>query len=403
LVALQLALATILLVGAGLLTHSFVKLSTVNKGYDSSRVVALQLLFPDEYSIERRAQTIDTLLRRLRQISDVQSAGFARHGMLIGEELLIGTFVPPGRTLEQMRSDPAPPRVRSVSEGFLRAMGTPVLAGREFTTGDTATRAPVIVISRSIARQYFGAANPIGQFVNWYVGETPVQTEVVGVVEDVRQESLSDEAYPEIYVHYRQLLSLMERWPEYTPRQNEWAIGFLSFAIRTNGDPAAAVPTIRQLVGAVDPNIGIDAIVPMTRLVGGSIARERFYAVMMGAFAGVSALLAAIGVYGLLAYIVIQRTQEIGTRMALGAQRAQVMALVLRRGLTLATVGIAVGLVGAAAGARLLRGMLFGVTPFDPTTFMTVSLMFGLVAMVASYVPARRATAVDPVVALKSE
>jgi putative ABC transport system permease protein len=195
----------------------------------------------------------------------------------------------------------------------------------------------------------------------------------------------------------------MEDWPEYTQRQHEWAIGLLSFAVRTKGDPAAAVPTIRRLVTAVDSNVGIDAIVPMRRLVGSAVARERFYAVLMGVFAGMSALLASIGVYGLLAYIVIQRTQEIGTRMALGAQRIQVLALVLRRGLTLATIGITVGLVGAIAGTRLLDGLLFGINPLDPTTFIAVAFLFGALAIVASYIPARRATAVDPVVALKSE
>jgi putative ABC transport system permease protein len=177
----------------------------------------------------------------------------------------------------------------------------------------------------------------------------------------------------------------------------------LSFAVRTKGDPAAAVPTIRRLVTAVDSNVGIDAIAPMRRLVGSAVARERFYAVLMGVFAGMSALLASIGVYGLLAYIVIQRTQEIGTRMALGAQRIQVLALVLRRGLTLATIGITVGLVGAIAGTRLLDGLLFGINPLDPATFIAVAFLFGALAILASYIPARRATAVDPVVALKSE
>lgn len=226
---------------------------------------------------------------------------------------------------------------------------------------------------------------------------------VVGVVEDVRQESLADEPYPEVYVDYRQLLFLMQGWPEYRQRQNEWAIGFLSFAVRTSGDPASAVPAIRQVVSAVDPNIGIDAITPMERLVAGSVARQRFYAVMLGVFAGVAGLLAAIGIYGVLAYLVVQRTQEIGIRMALGAQRGQVLALVLRRGLILTIVGIALGLIGAAAGTRLLDRMLFGITPLDPKTFLAVAVIFGLVTTLASYLPARRATRLDPLVALRSE
>jgi putative ABC transport system permease protein len=399
----QLGMATILLVAAGLLIHSFVRLSGNNKGYDASNVVALQLLFPDQYSTARKTETIATMLGRLRQLPGVRAAGFARHGVLIGEELTIGTFVPPGRTLDEMRSDPERPRVRSVSDGFLTAMGVPILDGRELETGDVANAAPVIVINRSAARRFFESARAVGQVVNWYVSDTSVQMTVVGVVEDVRQESLAQETFPEVYVDYRQFLSLLEKWPEYTRRQNEWAIGFLSFAIRTGDAPASVIPAIRRLTGSVDPNIGIDALVPMTRLVASSMARQRFSAVMLGAFAGVAAVLAAIGIYGVLAYLVVQRTSEIGIRMALGAQRAQVLALVLRKGLILTAIGITLGLIGAVAVTRVLQGMLFGITPLDPQTFLGVAVMFGLVTTFASYVPARRATKVDPVVALRSE
>lgn len=177
----------------------------------------------------------------------------------------------------------------------------------------------------------------------------------------------------------------------------------LSFAIRTDGAPESLVPTIRRLIGGVDPNVGIDALVPMTHLVASSVARERFSAVMLGAFAGVAGVLAAIGIYGVLAYLVVQRTREIGIRMALGAQRAQVVALVLRKGLILTTIGITLGLIGAGAVTRVLQGMLFGITPLNPQTFLAVAVMFGLVTMFASYVPARRATKVDPMVVLRSE
>jgi putative ABC transport system permease protein len=259
-------------------------------------------LFPDQYSTVRKAETIATMLARLRQLPGVRAAGFSRHGVLIREELTIGTFVPLGRALDEMRSDPQKPRVRSVSDGFLTAMGVPLLDGRELETGDVANAAPVIVINRSAGRRFFGSARAVGQVVNWYVGDAPVQMTVVGVVEDVRQESLGQETFPEIYVDYRQFLSLLERWPEYARHQNGWAIGFLSFAIRTGSTPESVIPSIRRLTGAVDPNIAIDALVPMTRLVAGSLARQRFSAVMLGAFAGVAGVLAAIGIYGLLAF-----------------------------------------------------------------------------------------------------
>jgi putative ABC transport system permease protein len=403
LVVAQLAMATVLLVGAGLLMRSFVRLSTNDKGYDASQVVALQLLFPDQYSTARKAETVGTMLTRLRQLPGVRTAGFARHGMLIGESLFVGTFVPPGQTLDEVRSDPVRTQVRSVSDGFLTAMDVPLLDGREFAPTDDAAAPPVIVINRTAARRLFGSTRAVGQSVNWYVGSTPVQTTVIGVVEDVRQESLAQQTFPEIYVDYRQLLAALEPWPQFRRNQNELAIGFLSFAIRTDHDPASLIPTIQRLVGVVDPNVGIDALVPMTRLVADSLARQRFATILLGAFAIAAGLLAAIGIYGVLAYLVAQRTSEIGIRMALGAQHTQVLILVLRKGLILTSIGIVLGLIGATTVTRLLQKMLFGVTPFDPTTFVAVGVLFAIVTTVASYVPARRATRVDPLIALKSE
>jgi putative ABC transport system permease protein len=302
-----------------------------------------------------------------------------------------------------MRAATPKPRVRSISDGFLSAMGVPLLDGREFLPDDVATAPPVIVINRSAARELFGSARAVGQPVAWYVGREPVQITVAGVVEDVRQESLKQTTFPEVYVDYRQFLALTERWPEHRARQNEWAIGFLSFAIRTSQPPESVVPAIRRLVETADPDAGIDALVPMSQLVAGSLARERFSAVVLGGFAGVAAALAAIGIYGVLAYLVVQRTSEIGIRMALGARRGQVLALVLRKGLALTAVGVTLGLMSAAGATRLLQGMLFGITPLDPQTFVAVALVFGVVTTCASYVPARRATKVDPMIALRTE
>jgi putative ABC transport system permease protein len=399
----QLALATVLLTGAGLLIHSFWRITGASKGYDPSRVVALQLLLPDQYSTPRKAETIDTMLARLRQLSGVSAVGFARHGVLLGEELTIGTFVPLGKRVEEMRTRPARPRVRSVSDGFLTAMGVPVLDGRDFRSDDASTGQPAVVLNRSAARDLFGTARAVGQPLDWYVGDTPVQVIVTGVVEDVRQESLIQDTFPEIYVHYRQFLSLMERWPDLTRRQNEWAIGFTSFAIRTESAPASVVPAIHRLVETVDPQVGIDALVPMTQLVAGSVARQRFSAVVLGSFAAVASALAALGVYGVLAYLVAQRTSEIGIRMALGARSGQVLMSVLRNGLLLATAGISLGIVAATAFTSVLEGMLFGVTALDGRTFAAVALLFGFVTILASYIPARRAARVNPMIALRNE
>jgi putative ABC transport system permease protein len=398
----QLVLATILLVGAGLLISSFSRLSSFDKGYDPDPVLAFNLLLPDSYSSARKGETIETLLHRLRANPGVRAAGFARHGLLIGEELFIGRWVPRGRTLDEMRD--ARIRVRSVSDGFLTAMGVPVIDGRDLSPGDGASAPPVIVVNRTMASRYF-AGNPVGQIVDWHLDKLVLQATVAGVVEDIRQETATDELMPEVFVDYRQYMNAEAiAKPGNAERiQNEGAIGFLSFALRASGDPSTLVPAVRETVTALDPNIGIDAIAPMSDLEASAVSRERFYAVILGVFAAVAAILAAIGIYGVLAYAVAQRTQEIGVRMALGAQRRQVMALVMRRGLLLTAIGLSAGLIGAAASARYLESMLFGIQPLDAWTFLQVAVAFTIVAMLASYLPARRATTVDPVVALRHD
>ena len=214
----QLLMATVLLVGAGLLAHSFVKLSTVERGYDPSNVLAFQLVFPPDYSIARKTSTIEALLARLRAMPGVTSAGFTRAGVLIPEEIFVGTFVPRGRTLDEMRADPTHPRLRPVSHGYLTAIGARVLDGRELAAADAAPAPPAIVISRIVARRYFGAGSPVGQFVDWHVGKAPaVQLQVVGVVEDVRNESPGHEPNPDIFIDYRQLLALQQRWGDSPP------------------------------------------------------------------------------------------------------------------------------------------------------------------------------------------
>jgi putative ABC transport system permease protein len=366
-------------------------------------VLAFNLLFPDQYSVTRKAETIGALLTRVRSAPNIRSAGFSRHGLLIGEEIMLGTFVPPGRSLEEMRSSRT--RFRAVSDGYLTAMGVPVLDGRDLNPADEAGASPVIVMNRAAARQYFGGAPAVGQLVDWHFinNGQAVQMRVVGVVEDLRQESPTDDVFPEVFVDYRQALFLFDKWGQKPGRQDQFAIGFVSFALRTIGDPALAVPLVREAVNDVDPNVGVEALVPMTRLAASAVAPQRFYAVMLALFAGVAGVLAAIGIYGVLTFAVIQRTQEIGIRMAIGAQRTQVLTDILRKGFLLTGIGITAGLAGAALGTRFLQSLLFGITPLDPQTFIAVSLVFALVATFASYLPARRATRVDALVALRNE
>ena len=398
----QLVMATVLLVAAGLLAHSFIKLATVEKGYDPRHVLAFQLVMPAEYATTRKAETIETLLQWLRAKPDIESAGFAYSGILLGIQDTVGFFVPPGRSLDDMRMDLDKPRLKSLSRGYLEAAGVTLVAGRLIEERDGPPSMPAVVLNRKAASRYFGEGNPVGSFLEWRTGtDSPTTVQVIGVIDDIRQNSPEREAYGEIFMDYRQVLALHQAWGFATGRVEQISFGFLSFALRTKRDPVDAIPIVREAVSALDRNLGIDAIVPLERLVASSVARQRFYAVLLSVFAGVAGLLAAIGIYGVLAYAVVQRTQEIGVRMALGAERRQVLALVLRRGLLLTFIGVAIGLVGAAAGARSLQSMLFGIQPLDAETFASVGGAFAIVALLASYLPARRATKVDPIVALR--
>ena len=400
----QLALATTLLVGAGLLATSFVTLAAVEKGYDPANVLAFQLVLPGEYPTARKAASIEGILGAVRAIPGVTAAGFAYAGILVGVQDTVGSFVPAGHTLDVISKDQTRPRLKSLSAGYLEAAGVRLLGGRLLAARDSANAPPVIVINETVRRRYFGESNPVGTFVDWHGGRgDPVRVQVVGVIADVRQGALDREPYAEIFMDYRQVIAIQERWGAPKAMIDQLAFGFMSFAMRTRGRPVDAIPIVRRAIARVDPNAGLDAIVPLERLVANSVARQRFYAVMLGVFSGVAALLAAIGIYGVLAYAVVQRTQEIGLRMALGAGRQQLLTLVLRRGLLFAAIGIALGLAGAAAGTRYLQTMLYGIEPLDTRTFVGVAVAFAAVAALASYVPARRATQVDPVVALRAE
>ena len=399
----QMVMATVLLVGAGLLAHSFVRLMRTDLGYTTRNILEFQLLLPDTYPVAKKAAAVTEMLTRLRAVPGVTAAGFSRHGILIGEELMIGNLVPPGRDLEEMRKETMA-RVRSVSPGFITAIEMRLLRGREFLDSDGPAAPFVMVLNQSAAKKYFGSEDAaVGQQLDWYLAKTGVPFQVVGVVGDIRNESPARESKPEVFVDYRQMIARFERDNEPPGRTNEAAIGLQSFVVRTAGDPRRFVPLVREVVRGLDPAIGVDSIEPADRLLAASVARQRFYATLLAVFAVVAAALAAIGVYGVLAYSVVARTQEIGVRMALGAQRSQVLGLILRRGLALAALGVALGVVAAAGAARYLQSMLFGIDALDPLTFVAVALGFTTIALLASYLPARRATRVEPVVALRCE
>jgi putative ABC transport system permease protein len=403
LVAGQVATATMLLVGAGLLVNSFGRLVRVDPGWNASGLLTFYLVIPQEYTTQRKAMLIDELLVELRRTPGVQAAGFTYAGPLLGLIDHFGVFVPPGRTPEEMRGIPDAPQIRSVSHDFLQTMGVRLLAGRWLEPRDDGGAPPVIVINRSLARRFFGSEDPVGQMVRLDGRMDLPPQQVVGVVDDLRQARLDQEPAPQFFVDYRQVLALTQARQMPVPAQERLAFGFLSFVVRTDGDPARLISPVRSLIGRVDSNVGIDAMLPMEQLVASSLTRQRFYAAVMGVFAAIAVLLSAVGIYGVLAYAVGQRTREFGVRTALGARSRDVLALVLHQGLLLTGMGISIGLVGAIALTRYLEGMLYGVQPLDPPTYVAVAALFTAVTSIASYLPARRATRIDPVTALRYE
>jgi putative ABC transport system permease protein len=275
--------------------------------------------------------------------------------------------------------------VRAVDPEYFRTMRIPVLRGESLSRLHAAGTPRAVVITESTARAWFGGADPIGQHVLMPWGDT-LRGRIVGVVGDVHHAAL--DSLPRTTVYWA-----MAQFPS----------SFMTVVLRANGDPLRAVPSIRETVRRIDPGLPLADLKPMSEYVGDSVARRRFFTTTLGVFAAVALVLAMVGLYGALAFSVSQRTQEIGVRVALGAQRDAVLRMVLREGLRVTLFGLAAGAVTAFAATRVLSTMLFGVGPRDLTTFGVTAVALVLIAVVASYVPARRALAVDPVEALRRE
>jgi putative ABC transport system permease protein len=403
LLAGQVAMATVLLVGAGLVVGSFGRLVRLDPGWHAPGLLTFYLAMPQEYDTDRRAVVVGRLLEELRTIPGVAGAGFTYAGPLLGLVDGYGVFVPPGKTAQEMGDNPDNPELRSVSHAFLETMGATLIAGRWLEPGDDAGAPPVLIVNRTVARRLFAGQDPVGQLVHFDGRMDLPPQRIVGVVEDLRQARFDQEPVPQMFFDYRQLLELLRERNEPAAQQERLVFGFHSFVVRTESSPSALMPTVRQQIRRVDSNLGIDAMMPMEQLVAASLTRQRFYAVLIGVFAATAAALSAIGIYGVLAYGVARRTSEIGVRMALGAEAGAIRLLILRRGLGLFAAGLLVGLGGAAVLARFLRSMLYGVTPLDPATYVAAAVLFSLIVTLACWVPARRATRVDPLVALRSE
>ena len=383
-VIVEVALALVLLVGAGLLLRSFVRLLDRSPGFDASRTITMRISLPQaRYGGDgQRAQFLDRFFQQVDALPGVKASGAISFLPLTG----LGAA-----TSMQIVGQPVPPQgqepvtdVRVITHGYLKTMGVPLLKGRLFNVQDASDAKGRVVINETMALRHWPGEDPIGKRVR--IAWDSLEDEVIGVVGDVRHAGLDGEIRPMTY------------WPY---ARNPYST--MTVTVRTAADPNRIVPSIAGLVRQLDPELALANVKTMDEVVSDSVAQRRLTMLLLTIFAGAALLLAAVGIYGVIAYSVTERTQEIGIRMALGAQRGAVLRMVITQALVLAVTGIAVGGCGALLLTRLMEGLLFEVKPADPLTFAVVSGILAGVALLASYIPGRRATQVDPVIALRAE
>ena len=388
LVMAEVALALVLLIGAGLLVRSFERLRGVNLGFRPDNVLAVSLqLNGKPYESAAQIQRFDNaVLERIARVPGVTAAGLV-NWLPMSDALVQGDF--------KLGDQQLPPDVivakPAVSPGYFRAMGIPLVRGRAFDEHDTLKSAPVAMVDEAFARRFWPHQDPIGKRISF--ADHPEAADdwmtVVGVAGSIRQENPAAE-HMTIYQPAAQV-------------QAPFFLQWVSFVVRSQANTSSLAPALRAQVWSVDKDLPIREIARMRDLLYASTAEPRFQTRVLASFSTIAFLLAIIGVYGVIAYSVTQRTSEIGIRMAMGAQRSHIVQMILRRSAALVAGGLVIGLAGAWAVTRVLKNFLFEVTPFDPPTFAAVSLLLALVALVACYIPARRAAAIDPLVALRYE
>jgi predicted permease len=390
-VVLQVSVSVLLLIGAGLLVRTLQNLRHVDTGFNASNL----LLFSVDpaligYKDEKLSTLYKQMFARLEAVPGVQSVTFSRHALLAQGATSSSMFVagivgPNGRMVSQ-----GDVYIHNVRENFLEAMGIPLLAGRTLSAQDDEHTPKVAVVNQTFAKMYFHGENPVGKRFS-FEDEKPNDIEIVGLARDAKYTSQRDETQPTAY----------QSWA-----QSVRGMGFATFEVRTTGDPGSFVGPIRSALREVDSNLPLTNIKTQLEQADETLSMERMFAKLLTMFGLVAQLLAAIGLYGVMAYSVSQRTQEIGIRMALGANRFKVLRMILKQGMVLTAVGITLGLGAAYVVTKYLESltsMLFGVKPRDPWTFVVIAALLTLVALIASLVPARRATKVDPLVALRYE
>jgi putative ABC transport system permease protein len=390
----EFALALVLLVGAGLMIKSFLRLLDVPKGFNPDGVLTLTLSpsgakYPP--ASPQRIAYFQESLARVQALPGVRSAGLTDFLPLTGPFLLRPLQIE-GRPRYERGKEPIVSMNR-VSSDYFQTMGIPLRAGRTFTAQDRAEAPKVIIINETLARRFFAGENPIGRRLFY----EPNQMTIVGVAGDTRHHGLDQEVQPEVYTPYVQDMKEM---------------GGLRLVVRASSSQrnstslaslASLAAAIRKQLQAIEPNEPISQVVTMNEHLSDSIAQRRFQMILLSVFAAVALVIASVGIYGVISYAVSQRTREIGIRMALGAQASDVLRMVIWRGMSLALVGVALGVTAALALTRVMKNLLFEVSATDPVTFALIALLLVSVAFIASYIPARRATKVDPLIALRSE
>jgi putative ABC transport system permease protein len=395
LVVVELALAMVLLVGAGLLTKSFARLLSVNPGFVPDKVVSFKMSLPgSKYPQETDAKRfVARALSDLRQLPGTQSvsASFFKpfdNGMMRTSFEVRGE---PERRADQRRLS----MVEPVSPDYFRTLGMTVKAGRTFDESENGFAGEqVVVINEALARKFFPNDNPIGKYFTYGIGhdtsgkggEVTVQGKVIGIVGDVKQRDLKTETLPTTYIPY-----------------NTYAVNEITFLVRTTSSLAAVGPMIRARLKQLDADLPLFKLQTMEEALSESALQQRFFMALLAGFAVLAVVLAALGIYGVMSYSVAQRTREMGIRIALGASRNRVVKLVVSHGAVLAATGLTIGIGGAFWLTRLIEGLLFDTRAKDPATFAAVAALLGGVAIVAAYLPARRAASIDPVVTMRAE
>jgi putative ABC transport system permease protein len=393
LVTTEIALAVMLVIGAGLLVRSFSLLLDTDPGFNATGVLTFQLDLPTGGYRELPvvADYHAEITERLSNLPGVQSVAATATLPFDAEVPFLGNFAIEGKPAPREGEEPRA-HYRQITPDYFGTMGIGLVNGREFSIQDHGDAPGVAVINAALARRYFPNEDPIGEAISGLPphlalgGFLTERFEIVGVVQDVKYFGLAQGSEPSLYFPVAQ-----------APFRQ------MSFTIRTTREPEALMPSVRGEVAAVDPTVPISRVETMERVLSASVARERFSVLLLGLFAAVALVLAAVGIYGVISYSISQRTAELGIRMAIGANPGDVLKLVMTQGAKLAGWGVGVGLIGAVALSRVMASQLYGVSARDPLIFFGVAMVLALVALTATYLPAVRAARIDPVVALQTE